>query len=43
MNVKRITPENILDLATYYEEEYGESLIEAIENEWGLDKILNKN
>ena len=42
MNVKRIIPENILDLATYYEEEYGESLIEAIENEWGLDKNIKQ-
>ncbi len=43
LNIKRITPENIKDIWDYYEQEYGESLYDAINNEWGLDKnIKNK-
>jgi len=43
LNVKRITSENIVSITDHYEEEYGQSLYEAIKNEWGLeDNIKNK-
>ncbi len=40
LNVKRITSENIAEITRNYEKTYGESLLDAINNEWGLDKKI---
>jgi hypothetical protein len=40
--VKQLSPENIIELDSYYEWTYGESLEEAIKKEIGLDKNIKK-
>lgn len=43
LNVMKITPANYLIISSNYEEEYGQTLIDAIDDEWGLeDNIKNK-
>lgn len=37
LNVKRLTPDNIVLLDYAYKDKYGESIGAAIKNEWGLD------
>lgn len=40
LNVRRITSENIAGIVANYKETYGESLLDAINGEWGLDKEI---
>lgn len=36
-HIQQITPENVCAILVNYENRYGESLLEAIDGEWGLD------
>ncbi len=36
-HIKQITPENVMEILDVYKKEYGETLVDAINNEWGLD------
>ena len=38
LNINKITPENIERIMNSYEYEYGQTLYDAIKNEWGLEK-----
>lgn len=42
-NIRKISPENILEIAKVYEETFGESILDSIENEWGLDERIKNN
>ena len=37
-HIKQITSDNIIQVFSHYKERYGETLLEAIEGEWGLDE-----
>jgi len=41
-NIMKISPKNALDVAKYYRECYGQSLEDAINQEWGLDENIKK-
>ena len=37
-HIKQITSDNIIDVFSHYTKRYGETLLEAIDGEWGLDE-----
>ena len=41
-HIKQITPDNIIHILQHYEARYGETLLEAIEGEWGLDSKVKE-
>lgn len=41
-HIKQITPQNIQTVLENYKNNYSKSLLEAINNEWGLDKQVKK-
>ena len=36
-HIKQITPENVIEVFNHYKNRYGETLLEAIDGEWGMD------
>ena len=42
-NINKITPENIYVLERTYQKAYGESILDYIESEWGLDEKIKNN
>ncbi len=42
-NIRKISPENIYEIAKAYEDTFGESILDSIENEWGLDEKIKNN
>ena len=42
-NINKLTPENIYVLERTYQKAYGESILDSIESEWGLDEKIKNN